>query len=633
MLNKLLKTKYTDETFKKLLATKPPNLKEVRRVLHTNISINHKDNDNATYLHYCLKNNLTSSARCLISEGININISDFENITAMYLAIIKGNKDIAKALIDTNNLNTSILKDNRNLLQDALLQGETYIVNLLLKTDIDINHTDNSNRNIIFDAIANGNEKLIDKILDIDDLDLNILDKDKKTILHQNNVIEDDQLAIKLIRKGADPTILDGTGKSYLLHAALRGIETEEIIDIAVETGFNINSSVRNKNSILMEIMFSFSDLSQSEQSRRDSLMSMATKLVKKGVDVNALNKQGETVLFDAVRKSDIKACAFLLAEKVPVNIINNEGDSALSIIIYNGIKSLDIIFLLLKYGADINIKNKYGQGLVEILNDLILYTHDNMNIRKELKSKVSIDAQYIRLLSEILAITSFDVNSASSTAEPIFFKSLLNHNKALFDLYYKFGMDINTCDIHGDTIFIRYINNVAQMEEFPSDFREILVMLVLRKVNINQQNEAGKTILHRLIKNNNIKLFRVLFSVAKFDYSLQDKKGFTIIHDCISTSNITILKLFNNVIPDLKNVPDNIGLLPITYAALFGKTNLVLELIKLESHFKSEKRIPIAAKAKLSPLLSNLDGITCSNANDLHNLNILKDQIRRDLT
>jgi ankyrin repeat protein len=111
MLKKLLKTRYTDETFKKLLTTKPLNLKKVRRALHTNISINHKDNDNATYLHYCLKNNLTSSAKCLISEGININISDFENITAMYLAIIKGNKDIAKSLIDTNNLNTSILKD------------------------------------------------------------------------------------------------------------------------------------------------------------------------------------------------------------------------------------------------------------------------------------------------------------------------------------------------------------------------------------------------------------------------------------------------------------------------------------------------------------------------------------------
>lgn len=631
MLSNLFKTKYTPETFKKLLHNKPPEVKIIEQALKNDIDINFVDEEEDTLLHYTIKKNLTTCSKLLIEQGIDMDVKDKNEHTPIYLAIEKGNDIVVQHILSKNKININQLNDSRTLLQDAILQGERSIVNMLLKTDINKNHLDNKGRNILFDAISNGNEKLIDTIVNIEGLDLNILDEDNRTILHQKNIIEDDQLAIKLIKKGADPTILDGNGNSYLLYVALRGVETEEIIDVAIESGFNINASVRNKNSILMEIMFSFAKVSESENARRDDLMTMATKLVKKGIDVNALNDKGESVLFDAVRKLDIQACIFLIRENVNINVINNTGDSVLSEIIYKGVEALDIIYLLLKNGADVKIKNSKGQTLIEVLNDIVLYSHENIPLSQDIVDKLTTNGQYLRLLKEMLSNTSFDTSILSSGGEPIFFKSLLTDNIPLFDLYCKFGININAVDKNGNTIFVRYIDKVGHMEKIPPEFRQNMIMLISRKIDVNMKDENGKSVLSKLISTNNMRMFRILFEVTKFNYSSQDKRGYTIIHDCISTSNIVVLKLIDQLVPRLKNTPDNLGILPITYAALFGKIDLVLELLNLKSHFTSSKPIVKAAKLKFAPLLANLEKLKCEDTDEIYKLEILKDQIRRD--
>jgi ankyrin repeat protein len=633
MLKKLFSKKYTVESFNGLLLSKMPDLEEIKQALGSGyIDVDYIDENGETFLHYSIKKNSTASAIFLIEYGIEVDIKDNDGCTPIYLAIAKSNRMVVQSLLTSRKVNLNQLHDNRTLLQDAILQGERHIVNMLLKTNINKNHTDSKGRNIIFDAISNGNERLIDTILNIDGLDLNIIDDEHKTILHQKNIIEDDQLAKKLIKKGADPTILDEDEKSYLLHVALRGMETEEIIDAAIESGVNLNASVRNKNSILMEIMFSFSKASESETSRRDDLMSMATKLVNKGIDVNAINDDGETALFDAARKLDVKACAFLINENVDVNVINKKGDSVLSEIIYKGVQALDIIYLLVTHNANINIKNSYNQGIIEILNELVLYTHNNTTpLDPHIIDKIVPNGQYLRVLSEILRDTSYNGSALSSTGEPMFFKSLLNDNNALFDLYYKIGIDINATDQDGNTIFARYIDKIGQKENIPQNFRENLLMLITRKVNVNFQDSKGRTILSKLISTDNMRMFRVLFEVTKFDYSIQDNMGYTIIHNCIITSNITVLKLIDQIVPKLKNIPDNSGILPITYAALFGKVDLVLELINLESYFTSATPIAKTAKIKFSPLLKNLDNLTSEDENEQHKIDVLKDQIIRD--
>jgi len=157
--------------------------------------------------------------------------------------------------------------------------------------------------------------------------------------------------------------------------------------------------------------------------------------------------------------------------------------------------------------------------------------------------------------------------------------------------------------------------------------------MLLDKKIDVNRQDREGRTMLSQLIDSDNMRAFRILFGVTNFNFLLQDNRGFTLIHNCISTSNITIIKLVDQLEPKLKNIPDNMGILPITYAALFGKVDVVLELMNLESNFKSNKIIPYSAKHKLSPLVGNLDKLVDEDKDKQHKLDVLVDQIKRDFT
>jgi len=631
MLKSLFNKKYTIEMFRDMIKQRPPDLDEMQKAIDSGIDIDFMDKKGETFLHYTIKKNLTACAKFLIEHGINVNELDSEEYSPIYLAIAKSNRIITQALIDTKKINLNQLKDNRTLLQDAILQGERSIVNMLLQTNIDRNHIDNQGRNILFDAIGNGNQRIIEMILELDDLDANVIDIEGKTILHQSTVLKDDELAIQLIQNGADPTILDAEDKSYLLHIALRGGDTEAIIDAALEAGFNINSYVRNKNSILMEIMFSFAKLSRSEMDRRDELMAMASSLVKKGIDVNAVNAQGETVLFDAVRRLDIQACAFLLKEKTPVNTVNNEGNTVLSEIIYEGIQALDIVCLLLRHGADLKYKNEFNQTIIEVVDELVLYSHGNIENTHYDNKHIHRDGQYMRLLKDMLEMSNYSINSLTSDGEPLFFKSLLYGNRPLFTLYYNHGININAVNIRGNNIFARYAGKMASQDVLPKEYRDIIIMLIDKKVDINITNKDGKSILSQLVGLQNMHAFRILLSVTKFDLMVQDNRGFTIIHDCISSSNVTVIRIINQIEPKLKNVPDNIGLLPIAYAALFGNLPLVLLLMDLESNFTSNKILSNAAKMKFKPLLANLSKLESEDANINHKLDVLKEQIIKD--
>ena len=253
-LSELLNTRFNENTLSKLLAS--------------NIDINYCDENNDSFLNICIKNNKIKASLWLITQECNLNIKNNDGETAISLAIKHDNFKIVKALLDTGFVNVNDKdKDGRTLLHEAVIKGEIEIVNELIKNSADINILDKNNRNILFDAVAYGDDKLISNILSTGKLNINTIDADGHSILHNHEVLSDDNLAKKLLNFGADPTITDRDGKSFLFHTALRGDEGMELLDFAIEKGCNLNGRIRNNNSILMEIMFAFTKLSDEEKS------------------------------------------------------------------------------------------------------------------------------------------------------------------------------------------------------------------------------------------------------------------------------------------------------------------------------------------------------------------------------
>jgi ankyrin repeat protein len=364
------------------------------------------------------------------------------------------------------------------------------------------------------------------------------------------------------------------------------------------KNGLSLDATKENNNSVLKEIVLAYLDLDPKDTTTKDNIITAIRSLLSKGIDVDMIDENGDTVLMQLA---------------------------------YKGMSALDIIKLIIKSGANIDFRNNHNQNIIEILSDLVLFINGNIDTIHIPKDKIDESAKYKLLLQEILKLTKFDVGDLSSKNNPIFFKSLLCGNRELFAVFCKFDFNINARDTKFNNIFFKYVIAMAKRESLPKDFKETVVTLLNKKVDVNAQNKNGDTALSKLIDLENMVALKTITNIVKFDFTLKDSRGYTIIHKCIPTSNIAVIRLINQKEPTLKNIPDKLGLLPITYAALFGKTEVVLELMTLESNFSASMPIPKVAKQKLSPLLGGLKNLQDSNKDKQHKLDRLKEQIRKD--
>lgn len=628
----------TNESFLKELLKKTLNKKLLsKQILHENISLDYKDKNGDSFLNITILKNRLKSAQWLLQNGINPHLKNKNGEEAIHFTINKGADLIAKELIEKHDIDLNqVDKDKRSLLQNAVLYGEEKIVTLLIENGADVNHLDKHNRNVVFDAIANGNDSIIDTIIKAPNIDLNIKDEENQTILHKNNVISNMNLCKNLVKNGADPTICDDDGKNLLCNMALLGIDGLSLIDVAINQGYSLNTPLKNDNTLLMETLGVFYKLPKSEERRRDSLLNMASKLMEKGIDVNALNEYGENALYDAVRNNDYDTCALLINNKIDINKQNRLRQTALLLACYKGIDSLDIILLLLYNGANPNIKNELNQGLLEILNQLVLHTRKYKILSNSyILMYLNRNGKYLLIIKEILNNSKFDLRELDSKGQALFFAPLLFGDYDLFKLYISNGFDVNTLNSSGLNIFYVYVEFVFRINRYFDNFKQMLIRIIQEKVNISLVSKTGKNIFCEVInKNTNSQLYFDLIDTCTFKYDSSDKNGRTIMHHAVLNKNLSIVKMIQLKNFDVVNIADNYGILPIAYAALIDNYDIVIELLKNKHiYVKSNKTIPKAVKQKFKPMVDTIDKLKehTLDKDELRKLTILTDQIKSD--
>lgn len=78
-----------------------------------------------------------------------------------------------------------------------------------------------------------------------------------------------------------------------------------------------------------------------------------AINLIKRGVDVNTVDKAGNTLLIQAVRRDVPELFDYLLLRRAKLNVRNRNGETALSLAAYMG--KLQYVQRLVEAGADVN--------------------------------------------------------------------------------------------------------------------------------------------------------------------------------------------------------------------------------------------------------------------------------------
>ncbi len=637
MLNKLFsKEKYTNQSFLEELFKHDFNEKFlIDATLSKKININYQDENGNTFLHLCLLKSKYKSASWLIKNKASVKI--FNNRQrAIDIVIEKNNHQLLKLMLDIGEIDINN-KDTygRNILQDAVVLGYNEMAKILIEYGADINSIDKNGRNVIFDALSYGNDSFLEYVVSLEGIELNNIDINQNSIMHHPEVIRDDSKALKLIAAGADVTLKNKDGETYLCNTALRGMDGYMLLDTALKYGADINSRVANDNTILMELIAATLRLSQNEKERRNSLFQISKKVLIHGIDTNAIDDKGESALFRAVRVHDFELVAFLLSAGINPNIQNNQLQTVLNYVAYQGAVGIDILILLLKYKSSPILKDKNNKTLYEILNEIILHTHSKKVMTDNyILSLIIKEGQYMLVLKELLEHNKDDLNFLDSAGNPLFFKPLLNDHFQLFRLYIKNGLDIQNINILNHNIFFEYVLNVFKEDKTDIDFQNNISMLLSSKLDQNYQDETGYTVVHKILETNcDISLFDILTQVVLFDYNLTDNMGRSVIHTAVWNNRAKIMKRLHLINPNIVNIPDSYGILPITYAALLGSQELVLLFIDLRANVKSGLNIPANAIKKFSPMLKNLDKLkeNIKSKDTLEKMEIVVDQVKRD--
>lgn len=584
MIKKLLsKTKFEENDFiKELLNPTFDPIKTEKIQKELNIDLNGLYVYGEFILHICCKKGLLKAVVWLINNSIDIEKENEFGQTAIFYAIQSKNSGVLQILVENKANINHLDKYKRTALQDAVISANNRIIDYLIdKTDI-LHNCDIHGNNLIFDALANGSLDVIKKIgLLKKDININQINEDGNCILHKEIVQRDNTLALLLMELGADPTILDKSGKNFLFYAVSKGILNLDIINKAVELGCDINSRCKGNTTILMESINYYLNTPKEEKEIKENHLEMIKELIAKGVKINALNEKEETVFFDATRSEELELIEiFIEHQLIDINHENINGESVLRILVLNGIRNIDLIKLYLEHGANPDQKNKFGISIIEMLIEIILHSENRKEIDFDLEIQLNEDAEYATVLENILKNTKINLNQLNSKGEPLFFDAIIHFNFKLFKLLRNTTFNINQKDREGNNIVFKLMDYYSQHTiKDKKIYLGTLQSLINIGVDINIKNKEGLTPLHKAVSEKCEYTVKLLLE-NKADCFAKDPKGRSVIHNCIWKDTTRYFRLLHSYNSEIINIPDSFGVRPINYAAFMGKKDLVIEML-----------------------------------------------------
>lgn len=628
---KFLKNKsYNESDFINALLNNIFNLEDIENAYNENIDLNKKDDKGVTLLHKCALKAYVESAKWLLDKNVDIEAQDINGETALFYAMNSNNSEIVKFLLENGaNINHKN-KDLRLAVQEAVINGKRTST-ILLNNTKDLNNKDKYGNNLIFDALANGNVDLIEKIAKHEKIDINCINKNKETILNKKSVLDNVELASLLLQNGANPTILDSNGKNFLFNSLSKGIESFQIINLAVSLGFDINCRDRDNNTLLMEVINNYINSISLDPQMKESHFELIKRLIDFGIDINAVDDNDETLFFRVIRSNDLDLMNYFLTfENINVNQKNRYGETLLMYACYAGFKNKALIDALINLGSDVNIRDTKGETVVEKLIEIVLYYHNKKLIDIKLIEKINRDGDYFNLLKYLLKNTKVDMLKYNSNGHPLFFDSIIYYNFDLFKMLKHYGVNINQKDVNHHNIIFYLMKNAEDVPSYvQKKYLTTLQSLINIGVDINAKDDTGATALHRAILEKDMNTVRILLD-SKPDYEAVDDNGRNIVHNVVWKNCPKTFKLVNSYNQDIVNQADNFGVLPINYAAFMGEYDLVITMLDEAAHVNNTNKINKKMIEFFSKFHDNVKKLTnyATNSIDEQSLKLLTDNM-----
>ncbi len=217
---------------------------------------------------------------------------------------------------------------------------------------VNINIIDESGNSILNYAVINNNVEMVHYLI-LNHINLNLTDSNLNTALMLAVNYNSMGCFRALIRKGADINLKNKQGESAL--AIATKLARREMIEILISRDVEIDFT----NSLGENILFLALNTNNLE---------MIESLINKNPTLlYSKNNIEDTLLHQAVKRSNIKAAKYLLDKGLLPNSLNIEGETPL----FYAARNADTLVssLLIERGAFIEFKNRFEESILDVSN------------------------------------------------------------------------------------------------------------------------------------------------------------------------------------------------------------------------------------------------------------------------
>jgi ankyrin repeat protein len=347
-------------------ASSQGHLEVVKILMNKGVQVNQVAHSGGTAIMFSAGGGHNETTKFLIDSGADVNV--IVAATPEYIA------DVAKAIAEGKE-DAEPHKDGVTALMVAAQGGHIGTVKMLVEAGAVVDIADDEDMTPLLNAIKGNYGALATYLVEYgaNPNDVYIDDKKKKhNLLMDAILVSNNEFAILLIDKGANVDYADEEGVSVATQAAYMGLN--KIVKHLITKGANI--SVANKEGIdpliaaaseghneCLELILATgkANVNAKDKDGTNALMASSVRghystvelLLKNGAEVNAQNADGHSALMFAYNgKNQVQT----LLDKYK-EYVKDASDNSTQIMNEALATHVNTVNLLLKYGADINLK------------------------------------------------------------------------------------------------------------------------------------------------------------------------------------------------------------------------------------------------------------------------------------